>query len=231
MTEQNNITQGERAVEELIALIREGNYGPGDKLPTEKELSETLGIGKNILREALRALVSRNIVVIRQGAGTFLTEKPGVVEDPFGFRLVKNERKVVADLLQVRSILEPPIAALAAQNRTEEECSVLEEILAEMEEQMKKRADYFEYDARFHEQIAICSHNGIMEDLIPVITEGVRMFAKEVATQEYDHTLVSHRKICEAIRRKCPMEAQQAMMYHILYNNERYENEKGKENV
>ena len=62
-----NQTLGQKAVEEIIELIKEKNYAPGDKLPTEKELSELLGVSRNMVREALRVLVSRNLVTIRQG--------------------------------------------------------------------------------------------------------------------------------------------------------------------
>ena len=223
--EEQNISQGERAVQGLLKLIQDGDYTPGEKLPTEPELAKYLGVSKNMVREALRVLVSRNIVVIRQGAGTFIAQKPGVVEDPFGFRLYKDKRKVVEDTLQIRSILEPSIAALAAEKRTEEELQKLQGILLQMEALMHDKKDYFELDARFHEQIAIMSHNILMENLIPGITEGVRLFAREVSETEYDMTMISHRKIFSAIRDQKAVEAQQAMMYHILYNNERYDNE------
>lgn len=226
MKEMQNQTQGEKALNGLIEMIHENNYQPGDKLPTEMELSEMLGVSKNMVREALRVLVSRNIVVIRQGAGTFLSEKQGVVDDPFGFVMVKDKRKLTEDILQIRSILEPPIAALAAQNGTTEEFQELEEILTELEKTMERRDEFHEWDARFHRKIAECTHNMLMTNIIPVITEGIGVFAKEVSQTEYEETLRSHRKICNAILNRNAMEAQQEMMYHILYNNERYQREK-----
>lgn len=226
MKETSNQTQGEKAVDGLIHLIHERNYQPGDKLPTEMELTELLGVSKNMVREALRVLVSRNIVVIRQGAGTFLSEKNGVVDDPFGFVMVRDKRKLTEDALQIRSILEPPIAALAAQNGTEEEFAELRQILMELESSMAKHELYFELDARFHQKIAECTHNMLMMNLVPVITEGIGIFAKEVSVTEYEETLKAHRKICQAIVERRSADAQQEMMYHILYNNERYRREK-----
>lgn len=225
MKEIQNKTQGEKALDGLIDLIHEKNYQPGDKLPTEVELTEILGVSKNMVREALRILVSRNIVVIRQGAGTFLSEKQGVVDDPFGFALVKDKRKLTEDVLQIRSILEPPIAALAAQNGTKEEFCQLEEILLELENSMEKREEYHELDARFHQKIAECTHNMLMTNLIPVITEGIGIFAREVSVTEYEETIKAHRRIYEAILNRQAMDAQQEMMYHILYNNERFKRE------
>lgn len=221
-----NQTQGEKALQGLLDLINKNNYQPGDKLPTEKELSEILDVSKNMVREALRVLVSRNIVVIRQGAGTFISEKRGVVDDPFGFSMVKDKRKLTEDILQIRSVLEPPIAALAAQNGTEEDFTELKKALCNLEQAMSSKEAFFELDAIFHQKIAECTHNMFMTNLVPVISAGINLFSKEVGEKEYEETMRSHRSICEAIVNRRPAEAQQRMMYHILYNDERYRKEK-----
>lgn len=220
--EKDNRTLAERAAGDLISLIREKHYVPGDRLPTETELSERLGVGRNTVREAIRILGSRNIITVRQGSGTFLSEKQGVADDPFGFSLVENRRKLTRDLIQVRLILEPPIAALAAQNATEEEVESLREILLEIEGLIEKREDYAQKDVAFHEQIANCSHNSVMSNLVPVIGNGVAVFAREVQRTEYKQTLISHRAIYEAIRDGRAVDAQQAMYFHLLYNENRY---------
>lgn len=221
-SDKDNRTLAEVAAGQMIDLIRQNRYAPGDKLPTEVELAELLGVGRNTVREAVRILVSRNIVTVRQGSGTFISEKQGVADDPFGFSMVENRRKLTRDLIQIRTILEPPIAALAAQNATEEEVETLGRILVEIEELMEKREDYSGKDVEFHEQIANCSHNSVMSNLVPVIGNGVAVFAKEVQSTEYRQTLISHRAIYEAIRDRRAVEAQQAMYFHLLYNENRY---------
>ena len=213
-------TLGEITAQKLVRMIQEKGYVPGDKLPTEMELSEVLRVGRNTVREALRILMSRNIVTIRQGSGTFVSEKNGIPDDPLGFTMMEDTGKLTRDLLQVRVILEPPIAALAAQNATEEDLARLEQILDEVEALVRERKDYAEKDSQFHAQIAACSHNTVMSNLVPVITDGVRVFA--VRETEYDQTLVSHRAIFEAIRDKKAVEAQQAMYFHLMYNQNRY---------
>lgn len=220
--EKDNRTLAELAAEKMISLIRQKSYATGDKLPTEVELSELLGVGRNTVREALRILVSRNIVTVRQGSGTFISEKQGVADDPFGFSMVENRRKLTRDLIQIRAILEPPIAALAAQNATEEELEALKKILLEIEDLIGRREDYAQKDVEFHEQIANCSHNSVMSNLVPVIGNGVAVFAKEVQQTEYKQTLISHRAIYEAIRERRAVDAQQAMYFHLLYNENRY---------
>lgn len=107
-SDKDNRTLAEVAAGQMIDLIRQNRYAPGDKLPTEVELGELLGVGRNTVREAIRILVSRNIVTVRQGSGTFISEKQGVADDPFGFSMVENRRKLTRDLIQIRTILEPP---------------------------------------------------------------------------------------------------------------------------
>ena len=128
-------TLGEKTAQMLLEMIQKEGFGPGDKLPTEAELVESLGVGRNTVREALRILMSRNIVTIRQGSGTFISEKKGVVDDPLGFSMMEDRRRLTEDLIQVRLMLEPQLAALAAQNAAEEDLQKLEQI----KEEFRKR--------------------------------------------------------------------------------------------
>ena len=221
-------TLAEQVADGIMNLIQETPYKAGDKLPTEKELCESTGAGRNTVREALKILASRNVLEIRQGAGTFVSEKQGIPDDPLGFSMVNDHVKLTKDLLQVRIMLEPQIAALAAQCAKEHEIRELEEILEEMEAAMKKREDYSELDTKFHAKIAQCTHNIVMENLLPVIGKGVAVFAKEVAQTEYDRTWISHRKIFCYIRDHKPFEAEMEMQYHLLYNTSRYEEEQSR---
>ena len=118
-------TRVEKSSEDILQYIKDHNLTAGDKLPTEMELSKLLGVGRNTVREALRLLLSRNIVVIRQGAGSFVSDKNGISDDPLGFFMVDDRKKLIEDLLQARVIIEPQIASIAAQNRTEEELARL----------------------------------------------------------------------------------------------------------
>ena len=221
-------TLAEQVADGIMNLIQETPYKAGDKLPTEKELCESTGAGRNTVREALKILASRKVLVLRQGAGTFVSEKQGIPDDPLGFSMVNDHVKLTKDLLQVRIMLEPQIAALAAQCAKEHEIRELEEILEEMEAAMKKREDYSELDTKFHTKIAQCTHNIVMENLLPVIGKGVAVFAKEVAQTEYDRTWISHRKIFCYIRDHKPFEAEMEMQYHLLYNTSRYEEEQSR---
>ena len=215
-------TRVEKSSEDILQYIKDHNLTAGDKLPTEMELSKLLGVGRNTVREALRLLLSRNIVVIRQGAGSFVSDKNGVSDDPLGFFMVDDRKKLIEDLLQARVIIEPQIAAIAAQNRTEEELARLEDALKNVEQAMTERSNFSVEDEEFHTCIANCTHNNVIAELIPVITKGIVEFSSGVKKQEYQQTLVSHRNIFIAIRDKKPIEASQARGYHLLYNQNRY---------
>lgn len=219
-------TLGGMAAQKLLEMIRDKGYRSGDRLPTEGELSVFLGVGRNTVREALRILMSRNIVTVRQGSGTFLSDKNGVADDPLGFTMIEDRRKLTEDLIQVRVMLEPPIAALAAQNATPEDILALKAMLGELERSMEDGGDYSEKDSRFHAMIGRCSHNLVMGNLMPVITDGILVFAGAVRETEYEITREAHRRIFEAIRDRKPVDAQQAMYFHLMFNDVRFKDEK-----
>jgi DNA-binding FadR family transcriptional regulator len=216
-----NRTRGDLAINELIRFIRQHGYRAGDKLPNEYELSARLGVSRNTVREAVRALASRNILDIRQGAGTFISPKKGVADDPLGFSLVEDRRKLVEDLLQIRYIIEPQVTALAAQNATAQDITILGGLCDEVEALIHQRRDFMQKDIEFHTQLAACSRNAVMSNLVPVICEGISLFAAMVAEPEFDQTVISHRQIFEAVRERRAADAQQAMVFHLLYNRNR----------
>lgn len=221
MIKKMSKTLVEQTADQILEMIQD-TYPTGSKLPTERELCEVTGAGRNSVREALKILASRNIVEIRQGSGTFVSTKKGVSDDPLGFSMISDRVKLTKDLLQVRVMIEPQIAELAAQNASEQDINNLEQILLEMESLMKDHKEYAQLDDKFHISIAKCTHNVVMENLIPVISSGVTVFAKEVEETEYEKTLVSHRLIFEYIKNHKSLEARNQMEYHLLYNMNRY---------
>ena len=98
----------------------------------------------------------------------------------------------------------------------------LESILRQLEELMKNREAYEKMDIEFHVKIAQSSHNSVMSHLVPVISRSIAVFAREVQETEYEQTFISHRAIFEAIKNQKPVESQQAMYFHLLYNENRY---------
>lgn len=107
-------TLSQRIAERIIKYILDENLQPGDKLPNETVMCERLNVGRSSLREAMRALASRNVITIRQGSGSYVSATPGMIDDPFGLTFVEDKQKMIKDLMEIRFLIEPSIAAMAA---------------------------------------------------------------------------------------------------------------------
>lgn len=216
-----NKTLVEKTSERIIKIIRDNGYGARMKLPNEYELSAQLEVSRNTVREAIRALVSRNILEIRRGAGTFISEKMGVAEDPLGFSLVRDKHKLASDLMQIRLMIEPQIASLAAQNAEPDDIERLGRLCDEVEESILSGGNYLQKDIEFHTQIANCSKNVVVPNLMPIINDALTVFANITNKREGDKTIKTHRNIFEAIKNHRSNDAQEAMLIHLIYNRNR----------
>ena len=103
---QDNQSKTKQTVNNLLQFIRDEHLQPGQRLPNEYELAEQLHVGRGTIREAIRELVSRNVLDVRQGAGTFISFKDGIPEDPLGLSFTDITDDMVFDMLEVRLLLE-----------------------------------------------------------------------------------------------------------------------------
>lgn len=211
-----------RAVEKkIIKIIKENYMQPGDKLKNEYELAELLNVSRGTIREAIKSLISRNILEVRQGAGTFVSNKNGVPEDPLGLTFIsdiKEDKKVALDLLDIRLMLEPEIAALAAVKGTTKQIKTMLEPCKIVEELIKKGEDYREADILFHKRIAQCSGNRVIENLIPIINSSVSLTINLTEDVFRQNTYKEHRAVAEAIASGDSLGAKCAMIVHLNTN-------------
>ncbi|MCB5714266.1 FadR/GntR family transcriptional regulator [Lactonifactor longoviformis] len=211
----------EQVSEQIIRLLTERQLKAGDKLPNEFDMAQQLSVGRGTIREAIKILVSRNIVEIRRGCGTFVCDHPGMVDDPLGFRFMKDKGKLALDLCEVRMIIEPEIAALAAERATEEEIEELEKVAKEVEVLCEQELQHMEKDIEFHGLIAKCSKNTVMPNIIPVIQSGISIFINITEYSLTQETIRTHRMILNAIKNHDPQEARAAMIEHLVSNREK----------
>ena len=214
MTEKN-VSLVESVAEDIIKLILDNRMQPGDRLPNEHALAEQLNVGRSTVREAMKALRSRNILETRQVSGTYVSHKQGIPEDPLGLTLLGTDDKVSMDLQEVRLIFEPEIAAMAAVNATEEDIERLEKQCDRLEELMRKREDYGEEDALFHKYISDASGNVILGTLVPIIMLSVRMCIRISEDAYWENSLEWHRIVVENIKARNPNGAKWAMINHL----------------
>ncbi|MDB8801059.1 MULTISPECIES: FadR/GntR family transcriptional regulator [Romboutsia] len=216
MKEEITKPLGETTSEKIIKLIVDENLKIGDKLPNEYELADKLGVGRSTIREAIKALVSRNILEIKRGSGTFI--KCGVADDPLGLMFVKDKLKLAVDLLEIRFMIEPKIASLAAINATKEDIEELSKLCDEVEELILNGIPHMEKDIEFHTAIARSSKNLVTTSLVPIINKSIAVFIDVTNTQLKNETIETHKEILNAIKNKNANEAHDAMLLHLAYN-------------
>lgn len=204
--------------DKIIDLIESKELLPGERLPSEQELMKELNVGRGTIREAIKSLVSRNIVEIRRGVGTFVAEKTGVVEDPLGFSFIDNKKKLVKDSMDVRLLLEPSIARWAARNATDSEILEIIELSKKIETAILNDENYSDLDVEFHTKIANSSRNLVVENLIPILNTNIRSLIDVTHAVLKEYTILSHKKIANAIKERDEELAEQLMKEHIEIN-------------
>ena len=131
-----------RVYEEIVSkiknMISQGKLKSGDQLPTERELSEVFKVSRSSVREALRTLESQNFLESRQGDGTYIARQPvETLVQPLASAIL-TEKDALSELFEMRHLIEPQLAFLAAERATSEEIVEMEKILSIQEEQITK---------------------------------------------------------------------------------------------
>lgn len=206
----------ERIAEEIISYILENQLQEGERLPNEMALAAQLQVGRSSLREAMKVLESRNIITIRQGSGMYVADEPGLSDDPLGFAFIRNKIKLHEDLMAVRFMVEPHIAALAAKNATEDDVDKIFAAMDEVAALIVRGDEYLHQDEAFHAAIAMSSKNVVVPRLMPIIHSTIDMFIRVTRRESDAETVIGHREIAEAIAAHDPLAAQEAMYAHLL---------------
>ena len=207
----------EHIVEQIHALIREGRWAPGDQIPPERELAERFRVSRTSVREALRALEMQGIIDSRQGGGTFVrTADRETLVPPLAAAILRGQREL-AEVLEVRELIEPGIARLAAVRATDEHVSELEGLLESQRACIAEQRSFVEEDTAFHYTLARAADNHILLRLHNVILDLLRE-----SRQSYLHvperpqmSLRGHEAILRAIKARDGDAAYRASLAHI----------------
>lgn len=208
----------ERVTGKIEELIRDGVFAPGDKLPNEYDLSEMLQVGRSTLRESIKILESRHVLRIKRGFGTYVCMNVGITKDPFGLRFVDEQKKLSLDLCQVRMMLEPSIARLAARHAAKKDVEEIQKLCDEIAELVHQRKNYGKKDMAFHAKIAESTGSLVTPRLIPIICNGIETYVEITNFSQIGSTLITHQKIADAIRAHDEDAAFAAMEQHIKDN-------------
>ncbi|GAA3295782.1 FadR family transcriptional regulator [Dactylosporangium vinaceum] len=156
----------DEAIDKIKGMITSGELGPGDRLPKESDLAERLGLSRNSLREAVKALSMIRVLDVRRGDGTYVTSlEPDLLLDALSFVVDFHRDDTVPQFLEVRRILEPAATALAATRMTDREIVTLRSVLDELGTDSTTEA-LVANDLEFHRLIAAGSGNAVLCSLI-----------------------------------------------------------------
>ncbi len=212
---------GEQIEEALLQYIQSTPISIGEKLPNEFELGEMFQVGRSTIREAVKALVTKGILEVRRGDGTYVRSHRTIEEDPLGLSLLDDKFKLALELFEVRLMLEPEIAALAANHATEEEKRQLVSLCDAVEHAYLAGEDHIPLDIEFHNFIARCSRNRVVETVLPVINTAVMTFANITRRSLMQETIDTHRDITHSILEQDSVGARCAMITHLTFNRQK----------
>ncbi|TVL90708.1 FadR family transcriptional regulator [Streptomyces sp. LX-29] len=199
LTSPRRSALADQVIAQLRAQITSGEWPVGSRIPTEPELVEQLGVARNTVREAVRALAHNGLLDIRQGSGTYVvatSELAGVMNR----RFADSEPRHVAEL---RGALETKAAQLAAERRTAQDLRQLDALL-ERRERAWESGDaeaFVEADARLHMAVVAASHNEVLAELYADLAGVLRSFLRaDVGTELRPEAHMDHARLVAAIR-------------------------------
>ena len=197
-------------------MIRKEKLKPGDKLPNEMQLAELFGVSRPTVREAVKSLVSQNIIEIQRGKGTFVSQTPGIANDPLGLDFVVDE-DLHLSLIEVRLLIEPGVARLAAERGTPADIDRIGEYLHEMKNIVDRHEVGVGTELEFHRSIAEATENTVIMRLVPIIMDAIIRTYRDAPRTSEDHrqALIEHTEIFNTIKSRDKAAAYTAMERHL----------------
>ncbi len=208
----------DEAIEKIKAMIVSGELSPGDRLPPEKELSERLGLSRNSMREAVKALEVIRVLDVRRGDGTYVTSlEPHLLLEAISFVADMHDDSSLLEIFAVRRMLESQATGLAATLGTEEQVRALHDELDGIGSDVTID-ELVEHDIRFHRAIVHMAGNAYLASLIESLsgqTVRARIWRGLTEQGAVDRTLAEHRAIADAIAQHDPTLATSLATAHI----------------
>ena len=212
-------------VRQIEQLILRGILRPGERLPSERDMAEKLGVSRPSLRDAIADLAERGLLTSRAGSGVFVAEVLGSAFSPALIQLFSSHEEAVFDYIAFRRDMEGLAAERAARLGSATDLRVIATIFAKMEAAHQKRdpADEAELDAEFHMAIIEAGHNVIMlhmlRSMFDLLRQGV-FYNRQVMFRNRmtrDHLLDQHRAMNDAVQARDPAAARAAVEAHLTY--------------
>ena len=208
----------EQIVQQIEESILKGALKPGDQLPAERELAQNFGVSRTAVREAVKALREKGLVEAYSGRGTFITNGTSqAIRQSLDFMSRIGQLEGLAHLAELRQILEPEIAALAAVRIEEQLLASMREAVATMDRNLHDPDAYIEADLDFHLALAEAAANPLVLSLLDSIVgllreQRLRIFRIDGGPERGQF---HHKRILASIEARDPEEARSAMRAHL----------------
>src|SRR5690348_8861334 len=208
----------EQIVQQIEESILKGALKPGDQLPAERELAQNFGVSRTAVREAVKALREKGLVEAYSGRGTFVTNGTSqAIRQSLDLMTKIGQPEGSTSLAELRGILEPEIAALAATRVEEQHLSTMREAVAIMDQTLQEPDSYIEADLDFHLALAEAAANPLILSLIDSIVgllreQRMRIFQVDGGPERGQF---HHRRILKAVENRDPEKARQCMRAHL----------------
>ena len=212
---------GDAVIERLTQAILDGRLKPGDALPSEGRIAARFGISKPVAREALRELAAMGVIQVQQGKASRVRAIDSGPLARFYRFAIGNSRQGMLDAVELRRMLEPQIARVAAERRTQTDIADFQAILARMKASLGRIDAWMEADLAFHNRLAVMTHNALIvlqsKGLEPVVAQMMKRFnaRAERRMPDWDATFRRHEKVLDAIVAGDPAAAEAAMREHF----------------
>ena len=208
----------ENIAEQIELQILSGNLSPGDKFPSERELGEQFKVSRTAVREAMKTLRQRGLVEIHPGRGTFVIDSTSqAMRHSLGLVIKLEHLEGTQNLVQVREILEPEIAALAAKHATPKNILAMSEAIAAMDNAGDDMDDFIEGDLDFHLALAEGTQNDFILVLIDALVEVLRELRRLTSQTPggLERAQYHHKRILEAVEHRDANKARECMHNHM----------------
>lgn len=204
-------------MQQFHALIRQGKLKHGDRLPSERDLAEQFKVSRSSVREAIRSLELQGLVVSKRGSGTFINADNLASVLALMAATLNDGGEDLSNVFEMRHLLEPPIAALAAQRATREDVERLRQILDQQRRQIEAGETGVESDTAFHFALASATHNSALIKVVSAV-EDILQISRDLSMQEPgrpQRSLASHHEILETVIAGDAERSQRAMEHHL----------------
>jgi GntR family transcriptional repressor for pyruvate dehydrogenase complex len=208
----------EQIAEQIEQLILNGELRSGDRLPTERELAEQFQASRTAVREAMKTLAQKGLVDMRPGRGTIVIDGTSkAMRLSLGLMMKVGQAGSSTNLVEVREILEPEIAALAAMRAGEEHITAMQESVTVMDASLDDANAYITADNNFHQALAKGTQNVLILALVDSIVYLLSEQRKQIFSVKGgpERGQVHHKRILEAVMNHDPQAARTAMYAHL----------------